>query len=428
MNNCVKKTLCAFALINLLSVGVNCISAMNNKKSIIKINYKKDINDQEIDCIEASPFQPCANQLNATMFSDAWIKEITTEEQSTHLIISFRDTLSNDISKATLKKRKTTIAAVKCAMEKKRGEKKCIVTLSTDKTTRIWDTCTGDCIITLNGDKTQIRFTYDGKYLAAGNIGETQLYDRKGTLLTTFNDHPYFVYSATKSPNGKFFAIGSNKKIILSAAGKKNETRTLHCDQSVYSITFNHNNQFMAAGLNDGSVEIYCMKSGKLFSSLKGHKDTVFSIFFTKDNTVITVSIDSTIKIWDIEGNCLQTLWNKNTGGFMTGALSQDEKLLVTGTGGSRKNPGIDFWDLTNNAHLAKIGDYNGRIQSIEFSDDEKTIITKSDNKKTGTGESRTLRIIDHDNYTKPVTIDCEDYENKLKLIESDFTINFNKN
>lgn len=443
MNKFVKRSLRAFALINLLNINMlsfcgnrfsikkdilttkkNKEEDVNDKKFKIKVKNEKDLHD--IDFIESTEFQTCNNQLTGDFIrDDMWTHKITVKKESKNvqIFIPALDDKASDV-KTTLKIQNIDIKSAAVS-----NKKSFIATISKDNTTRIWDSKTGVCLMTASGIIDEIKFTSDGNFIAAGNLSSnlTYLLDSNNNRFGIYNVSPLIVRYVAKSRNGKLITIGCGNTVIVSPVDN-DSVYVIECKAIICSLAISHDNKFVAVGLDGGVVEIWNV-DGKLFSSLNGHNKEVISLFFTKDNKVITISYDSTIKIWELDGKCLHTLSYKETGKFINATLSNDEKLLITGTSGSVKNPSIDIWDLTNHSHLIKIDGYRGRIQSIKFSKDEKTIITKSDNKKTGTGESRKLKLIHHDNYIKPIKCIGSNYENKIKQINYfDLTLNYLKN
>ncbi|KRY23189.1 WD repeat and SOCS box-containing protein 1 [Trichinella patagoniensis] len=71
----------------------------------------------------------------------------------------------------------------------------------------------------------------------------------------------------------------------------------------------------LAAGMDDGSIRIYCPKTGSFLMQLLDHRSNVCDIKFSPStasmrSTLLSCSRDSTLKLWDMDdqGNMFRTL------------------------------------------------------------------------------------------------------------------------
>jgi len=89
-----------------------------------------------------------------------------------------------------------------------------VLTGSCDKTAKLWDAATGDCIRTFTGHTRgvySLAFSPDGtKVLAGGFSGKTRLWDANtGDSIRTFSSHASVVLSVAFSPDGTNVLTGS---------------------------------------------------------------------------------------------------------------------------------------------------------------------------------------------------------------------------
>lgn len=104
-----------------------------------------------------------------------------------------------------------------------------LVSGSGDKTARMWDMETGNCVYTLTIDDvtiaengpvdagvTSVVMSPDGKFLAAGSLDTVvRIWDANtGQLLDKLKGHKDSVYSVAFSPDGKFLVSGSLDKTL----------------------------------------------------------------------------------------------------------------------------------------------------------------------------------------------------------------------
>lgn len=94
-----------------------------------------------------------------------------------------------------------------------------LATGSSDNTTKIWDTKSGDILMTLKGHAefvNSIAFSPDGKQLAIGSSDNTaKIWDaQNGNLLMTLSGHSEYVTSIAFSPDGNHLATCSSDNTI----------------------------------------------------------------------------------------------------------------------------------------------------------------------------------------------------------------------
>ena len=136
-----------------------------------------------------------------------------------------------------------------------------------NKTIKIWDFKTGECLNTLEGHTSSINsiaISPDGKYIVSGSWDKTiKIWDFKtGEFLNTLEGHKFYVSSIAISPDGKYIVSGSRDK----------------------------------------TIKIWDFKTGECLNTLEGHKYFVNSIAISPDGKyIVSGSLDDTIKIWDFK-------------------------------------------------------------------------------------------------------------------------------
>ena len=140
-----------------------------------------------------------------------------------------------------------------------------IVSASRDKTLKIWDTQSWECIKTLEG-------------------------------------HTGRVWSATFSPNGKYIVSASSDNTI-----KIWDTKNWECiktleghTSSVYSANFSTDGKYIVSASNDKTIKIWDTKNWECIKTLEGHIYYVNTATFSPDGRyIVSAPRDNTIKIWD---------------------------------------------------------------------------------------------------------------------------------
>lgn len=170
---------------------------------------------------------------------------------------------------------------------------------------------------------------------------------------------------------------------------------------------------------------IFCVLlwSSLLFSSLTfaeepilvidphGHSSTIRDIMFTPDGkTLISVSEDKTIRLWDVEtGDLVKTLRHQigegHEGTIHGAALSPDGKILAIGGwpygSGEHGNP-VYLFDLENGEIIGLLNGHPDVVMALDFSQDGKWLAS---------GSSSTIRIWDMSNLGRApvIIIESED-------------------
>jgi WD40 repeat protein len=145
------------------------------------------------------------------------------------------------------------------------------VTGSDDKSARLWDLQTGKEIANLAGhhhNVTGAAFTPDQATLVTSSyfLDETILWDsRTGAKIKEYQGSTHDEIKRSFSKSGKFLAIGNtDQKIIVVDLTNYSVRQTLtgH-ENSVSSVVFGHNDQWLASASTDGTVRVWELATGE---------------------------------------------------------------------------------------------------------------------------------------------------------------------
>lgn len=152
------------------------------------------------------------------------------------------------------------------------------------------------------------------------------------------------------------------------------QTLSKHSDM-VTCVAFSRDNQTLASGSADRSINIYHWESGKLLQKLAGHSDTVTAVVFSPDGKILASgSADKTIKIWQIEtGKLIHTLTGHSVTVFSV-AFSPDGQILASGSGDGT----IKLWYPGTGKMLEVLTGHSDFVESVAFSRDGQFLVSGS--------------------------------------------------
>ncbi|KAJ1722017.1 hypothetical protein LPJ53_003512 [Coemansia erecta] len=266
-----------------------------------------------------------------------------------------------------------------------------IVTGSRDRTIKIWDSQTLQCVRTMTGHEASVLcLKYDRTTMVTGSSDSTViiwdmatgaplqrlLSHTAGVLDVAFNDE--CIVSCSKDCTIKVWDRSSGRLLrtlvghrgpvnavqlhgnrVVSASGDSliklwdlktgelirtfsGHTRGLACVQ--------YDGKTIVSGSSDQLIKVWDAESGHCMQTLRGHKDLVRTLHFTGGRRAVSGSYDQTIKVWDIvSGECTLDIKDVHTSWvfdvqFSTSRIvstSQDQKIIIWDFG-----KGLDISDF----------------------------------------------------------------------------------
>jgi WD40 repeat protein len=263
-----------------------------------------------------------------------------------------------------------------------------LITVSNDKTIRVWDVATGEPLRVLRppigrgkeGMIDDAALSPDGRTLAVGGNGfeefkwgEIHLIDLStGRIVRTFQGHANKVMSIAFSPDGKRLVSGSadrTARIWDVATGECEHVLEGHTE-AVYGVVFSPDGRRLATASYDTTGRIWSVETGKLEAELKGHAKEVGCVAWSPDGQVIaTGSMDQTIRIWSPDGKYVRSIDGLGNS-VLSLTFAADSRVLLATWGGFIKIAGTALLDVATGNERVRFAEHTDSVFSGALSPD----------------------------------------------------------
>ncbi|MBL8798857.1 MAG: WD40 repeat domain-containing protein, partial [Planctomycetia bacterium] len=235
---------------------------------------------------------------------------------------------------------------------------KAVVTVSNDKTVRVWDVGTGETtkIIRLptgpgdEGSLSSGAIAPDGRALAVSGIppgrGKNGIIIyvvsmQTGMLLKTLKGHENMVTSLAYNKTGSHLASSSADKTINLWDMRTGRAVVVlkGSTDAVRQVVWSPDGKQLASVSADGNAKIWTAATGKVEASITGGKSRLLSIAWSPDGkTIATGNSDASVSLWETNGKARKTVGGLRNNQIISVAFTPDSKeVLCTGamtTGG----------------------------------------------------------------------------------------------
>jgi eukaryotic-like serine/threonine-protein kinase len=254
-----------------------------------------------------------------------------------------------------------------------------MATSGDDGLAKLWDVATGRLRFTLPahpGKEGGALFAPDGRSLVTvSQEGMAKIWGTAtGALQSSFHlDQDGRVMSLAISPDGTILATGGQQTITLWNLAHRTLIRILAGQQGrVLDLAFSHDGKMIAAGgEGNEAVRIFDVDNGRLLQELKGHRDGVCSVKFTRDDRmVISASQDQTIREWDLRTGAVRIVHNGHTARVWCVAVSPDGRTIASAGGDGT----VKLWNPIETRVRTDLARPN-RIGRIAFRPDGRSLV-----------------------------------------------------
>ncbi|MFZ3149900.1 MAG: TIR domain-containing protein [Methanothrix sp.] len=214
-----------------------------------------------------------------------------------------------------------------------------------------------------------IAWSPDGQILASPSADKTiRLWDADtGQCLRKLEGHQSRVWCVAFDSFRGILASGSNDKTVKlwdPASGKLLHTLKGH-QSDVVSITFDQRGRILASGSLDKTIKFWGPTSGRLFRTLEGHTKSIYSIAFNPAGSILaSVSDESDIKLWDVDrGKISRTIKQSGGFGFHLAFDPFDNRIAI-----AKKDKTIDLRKNSTGQLLQTLEGHLGPVNCVAFS------------------------------------------------------------
>lgn len=144
----------------------------------------------------------------------------------------------------------------------------------------------------------------------------------------------------------------------------------------VSNIAYSPSGKFLAAGGTEGVIRVFDVNPGGHLivaqtQTLTGHTAPILAIGFSDTNTLVSVSLDQTAKIWDITSGKLLHSTDLNFGKQLVPAIAPRGRLFLAG--GTLKQ--VRLWNYQTGELLESFEANDSNVAALAFTPDGKLLV-----------------------------------------------------
>ncbi len=180
------------------------------------------------------------------------------------------------------------------------------------------------------------------------------------------------------SQDGGLLAAGDNEGVVQVWDVASDTVQLVLEDHThqVWSLAFSPDRRLLASGDRSGRILLWNLVDGTLQQVLNGHDAAVWSLSFQADGRRLVSASDRQVLVWDLASNAwLTTLTPTPDGGRLTRAVQSPDGSLLAGT---TTNGTAWLWDLDNFAVVRRIQAGDNILWGAAFSPDSRQVALAS--------------------------------------------------
>ena len=257
-----------------------------------------------------------------------------------------------------------------------------LVTVSEDRTARVWDVRRRETMMILRGHEDEVRavsWSPDGARIATASSDRTaRIWDaRSGQELLVLLGHRESVEAVAWSPDGRRLATASRDSTVrMWDAVEGTELAVLRCHTDwIVGLAWSPDGRRLATASSDHTSCVWDLESGREVGRLTGHRTTVRSVAWSPDGArIATASGDHTARIWDAERGSELLLLDRHTDWLQAVAWSPDGRRIATVSGDLTAR----IWDASTGTEQIILRGHSAPLWNPAWSPDSRLFATTS--------------------------------------------------
>ncbi|MYF55252.1 hypothetical protein F4225_05705 [Candidatus Poribacteria bacterium] len=247
-----------------------------------------------------------------------------------------------------------------------------------------WDVQSGESIkdVLLNDENyTVASLSPDGKTLACAGDSPLQFWNIETTeqLSIDTESEGQFDYVEFSTDGSHLVAADAWNYLSLWQVSPMQLMKNFAHGKDYNSLAYAPDGKTVAAGNDNGSVNIWDVTTGKRIQTIPGHPSKrIHTAAFSTDSSTVTIGTKSELQIWNWQTGELDKTIPEPRCDVYSVSYSQDKNLIAT-AGSSKK---ARIWDAQTGRFLGSFVGHKDNIYAVDFSPDGRLLATGGGQKR----------------------------------------------
>ena len=220
-----------------------------------------------------------------------------------------------------------------------------------------------------------VALSADGRCLAVASATGVWLYEAATSRAQALLPSESPVHSVAFSRNGALAAGLDNGRVELRDVETGERTTTLrHADWGEVAVAFSPDGTRLASGSSEQVIKLWDVETRRVIGTWRVPRDSNLlwdiAVAFSPDGTRLVAGFqDRTVRLWDVATQTeVATLRGHTTSEVRSVSFSPDGGLVASA--GGEGDPTVRLWDAATQAQVATLTGHTSEVRSVSFSPD----------------------------------------------------------